>query len=39
MQERSMLSGNKVFAALQQEAGCLLEMEAEVLHTWFGYLS
>jgi deoxyadenosine/deoxycytidine kinase len=27
------------FAALQQEAGCLSEMEAEVLQTWFGYLS
>jgi deoxyadenosine/deoxycytidine kinase len=34
-----MLSGHKIFAALQQEACCLSEMEAEVLKTWFGYLS
>jgi hypothetical protein len=34
-----MLSGNKVFAALQQETGCLSEKEAEVLQTWFGYPS
>jgi deoxyadenosine/deoxycytidine kinase len=39
IQERSMLSGHKIFAALQQEAGCLSEMEAEVLKTWYDYLS
>jgi deoxynucleoside kinase len=39
IQERSMISGHQIFVALQKEAGCLSEMEAEVLNTWFGYLS
>ncbi len=34
-----VVSGHKNFAALQQEAGWLSEMEAEVLKKWFGYLS